>query len=89
MKHLNIKIHGKVQGVFFRVSTKEKADNLGLVGFVRNEADGTVYIEVEGEEGRINEFLEWCQEGSRNSQVDKVEFEKGEIKEFNDFSITG
>ncbi len=60
MKHLNIKIHGQVQGVFFRDSAKQAADKLGIKGFAKNEADGTVYIEAEGEEAGLGKFLEWC-----------------------------
>jgi acylphosphatase len=49
-KHFNIRISGRVQGVFFRASTKAKAEELGISGFVQNEPDGSVYIEAEGEE---------------------------------------
>jgi acylphosphatase len=48
MKHINIKITGKVQGVFFRASTKAVADQIGVKGFVKNEKDGSVYVEAEG-----------------------------------------
>ena len=49
-KHLSIRVTGKVQGVFFRASTREEAQRLGLCGWVRNEADGSVRIEAEGDE---------------------------------------
>lgn len=45
MKHISIRIYGRVQGVGFRVSAQKKADELGITGFVRNEPDGTVYLE--------------------------------------------
>jgi acylphosphatase len=48
MNHVSIRISGKVQGVFFRASTKGKAEQYGINGFVRNEKDGSVYIEAEG-----------------------------------------
>jgi len=48
MKHLNITVKGVVQGVFFRASTKDQADQLGICGLVRNEQDGSVYVEAEG-----------------------------------------
>ena len=44
MKHLNIKVSGKFQGVWFRASTQEEAERLGVNGFVRNEEDGGVYL---------------------------------------------
>jgi len=78
MKHINIKIYGDVQGVCFRYDSKEKADELELAGFVRNEPDGTVYIEVEGEEDALNKFLEWCEKGPKFAKVEQVEFESGD-----------
>ncbi|MFH1749918.1 MAG: acylphosphatase, partial [bacterium] len=69
MKHLNIKISGKVQGVFYRVATKNKARDLDLTGFVRNEPDDSVYIEVEGEEENLNQFIDFCKSGSDHAEV--------------------
>lgn len=88
LKHLNIKIFGLVQGVFFRDAAKEKADKLNIYGFVKNESNGTVYIEAEGEEENLKEFLNWCRVGPASSQVEKVEFEfSGHIMNFSDFII--
>ena len=55
MKHLSIHVSGKVQGVFFRASTKEKAEEFNIKGNVRNNADGSVSIEAEGEEENLQE----------------------------------
>jgi acylphosphatase len=88
MKHLRLKIHGRVQGVFFRVSTKEKADELGLVGWVRNDDDGTVSVEAEGSEDKLRELLKWCHEGSQGSQVEKIEEEwSEELVGFEEFEV--
>ncbi len=87
IKHFNIKIYGQVQGVSFRYYAQEKALKLGLVGFVKNQSDGTVYIEVEGEEEKIKEFLNWCQSGLKSARVEKVEFREGGLKNFTDFEI--
>jgi acylphosphatase len=65
-------VNGLVQGVFFRKYTTEKATALQLDGLVRNEPDGSVYIEVEGEEDSVREFLSWCHKGSPSSHVEKV-----------------
>lgn len=81
-KHLNIKIYGRVQGVFFRISAKEKAESLGIVGFARNEPDGSVYIETEGQEDDLEEFIKWCQKGPEAAHVEKVETYKGPLKNF-------
>jgi acylphosphatase len=71
MKHVSIRVSGIVQGVFFRASTKEKADQLGIQGNVRNEHDGSVAIIAEGDDAAIEEFIEWCRKGPRLSRVDK------------------
>lgn len=87
IKHFNIRFHGSVQGVFFRDFIKKQADILGIKGFVRNDPDGTVYAEAEGEEENIKKFIDLCKEGPDFSKVNKVEAEEGEIKDFTDFLI--
>jgi len=59
MKHLNISIRGKVQRVFFRLTTKAVADQVGVRGFVVNLKDGSVYIEAEGDEFSLDSLLEF------------------------------
>ncbi|HEY0668212.1 MAG TPA: acylphosphatase [Sphingobacteriaceae bacterium] len=88
MKHINITVYGKVQGVFFRASTKAVADQLGVKGFVRNEKDGTVYIEAEGDAFSLETFLEWCQEGPEKAVVEKMETAEGELKNYRNFEVT-
>lgn len=85
IQHLNIKIYGQVQGVFFRVSAKEEAEKLGIKGFARNERDGTVYIEAEGDEVNLDKFIKWCHDGPEAAKVDKVEITKGPLKNFSEF----
>ena len=87
-KHISIKVTGKVQGVFFRASTREVASKLGLVGFVRNEPDGGVYIEAEGEEATLLEFTAWCRQGPRLAQVDHLDIKEGKWEGFRDFVIS-
>lgn len=73
MKHLKIIIRGNVQGVSFRSSARREAEKLGgLHGFARNEPDGTVYIEVEGPDNKLNQFLMWCHEGPERAAVESV-----------------
>jgi acylphosphatase len=88
IKHFNIKIYGLVQGVFFRASTKEKADELNLTGFIQNQTDGSVYIETEGEENNLNKFLEWCNQGPLMAKVEKIEVSKDALKNFSHFKIS-
>ena len=85
IKHLNIKVYGLVQGVFFRTIAREQANKLGITGFARNESDGSVYIEAEGEKEKLDEFVKWCKVGPTSAKVDKVEVTEGEIKNFSEF----
>lgn len=87
MLHFKIRIEGKVHAVWFRMSTKEEADRIGLSGFVRNEPDGSVYVEVEGERGKLDAFVKWCHIGSEQSEVTKVSVHEGEIVGFRSFNI--
>lgn len=87
-KHLNIKIQGLVQGIFFRQTAKEIADNLKLKGFCRNEADGMVYCEAEGEEVNLKKFLEWCRQGPALAKVEKADVQEDIMKNFKDFTIS-
>lgn len=87
MVHYSITVTGKVQGVFFRKYTKEEADRIGVNGIVRNEPDGTVYIEVEGEDLSVDSFIKWCWKGSPSSSVENVSIRKGEVKGYSDFRI--
>lgn len=87
MNHINIKVTGKVQGVFFRASTKAVADQMGIKGLVKNEKDGSVYIEAEGTESMLEVFLEWCNEGPDKSVVENVSVKDGEVKNYRNFEI--
>ncbi len=86
-KHLNIKVTGKVQGVFFRVSTKAVANQMGINGFVRNETDGSVYLEAEGEIFLLEELVNWCKEGPDGAKVENVEITESEIKNLIGFEV--
>ena len=87
IKHLNIKVIGKVQGVFFRASTKAVADQMGIKGLVRNEKDGSVYIEAEGSTTFLEMFVDWCKEGPDKSVVENVEVSEGELKNYSNFEV--
>jgi acylphosphatase len=87
MRHLNIKVSGRVQGVFFRACTRDTAEALGVRGFVRNEPDGSVYIEAEAQEDTLEKFVQWCWLGSPGSKVAGVAVREGEVVHFNDFRV--
>lgn len=69
----HIFISGRVQGVFFRAYTRDKALELGLKGWVRNMRDGRVEAVLEGEKKKVEEMLKWCHEGSPYATVKYVE----------------
>ena len=69
MKRIIIRVSGKVQGVFFRTSAKDAADRLGIQGLVRNEPDGSVYLEAEGQETALTDFVGWCRKGPSRATV--------------------
>lgn len=87
IRHLNIKITGKVQGVGFRETTKIIANQMSVNGFVRNEKDGSVYIEAEAESVFLEEFINWCNEGPDRSRVESVAVSDGEVKNYRNFEI--
>lgn len=87
IKHLNIKIYGFVQGIFFRATAKEQAESLGIYGFAENKNDRSVYIEVEGEEEKLKLFLAWCHKGPVAAKVEKVEISEAHMKNFSQFSV--
>ncbi len=72
-KRVELKIYGKVQGVFFRDSTRAKGEELHLSGWVRNEPDGTVQIVAEGADRDLNSMIEWCKYGPDHAVVEKVD----------------
>lgn len=87
MKHFSVTVTGRVQGVFFRASTKEKADQLGIKGFVRNEPDGSVYIEAEGDDESLKKFINWCHQGPPHAKVSQVLTKEKGVVNFSSFEI--
>jgi acylphosphatase len=86
-KCCRIIVKGKVQGVFFRKYTKMVADKLGIKGFVKNEKNGSVYIEAHAEINQLKKFIQWCHYGPENAQVKKVLLEEIPLKEFESFEV--
>jgi acylphosphatase len=68
-----IQVHGRVQGVNFRVASRREAKSLGLTGWAHNESDGSVTIVVEGKQEALDQFAEWCQTGPSNARVERIE----------------
>ena len=86
-KNYNLNINGPVQGVGFRYSAMHKARELGITGFIKNKYDGSVYIEVEGEEAVLMSFIKWCKSGPSWSRVDKIDVNEGSLVGFREFVV--
>jgi acylphosphatase len=86
---VKVRVTGRVQGVWFRSSTKQKADELGLKGWVRNMDDGSVEAVFQGEEDKINDMIKWCHVGPSLAKVKKVYVEKDDeaMEDYSDFTI--
>ncbi len=89
---MNLRVHifvsGKVQGVFLRSNTRNKAIELGLGGWVRNLDDGRVEAVFEGEKEKVGKMIEWVRKGPEYARVEDIEIIPEECKgEFNGFAI--
>jgi acylphosphatase len=76
-----------VQGVFFRVETRDRARSMGLSGWVTNAADGTVRAAFEGVDERVESMVDWCRRGPRGASVDEVDVSWAEPVGEQGFSI--
>lgn len=86
-KNIQLNIRGKVQGVWFRDSTRRKALELGLAGYVRNEPDGSVRVEAEGAADALEALTDWCRQGPPRAEVTSLEKEEGEWVGYDGFEI--
>ncbi len=79
-------VSGTVQGVFFRARTVDRANQLGVKGWVRNTPDGKVEAVIEGEKGRVEAMIEFCRKGPEGAEVNDIEVDwekhKGEFEGF-------
>jgi acylphosphatase len=67
-----VRVEGRVQGVFFRTETRDRARSRGLDGWVRNAPDGSVEAVFEGARDAVESLVRWCGEGPRGAHVDDV-----------------
>ena len=88
ISRVRVLIIGRVQGVWFRASTKQKAEQLGLKGWVRNTSDGHVEAVFEGDEEILKDMIEWCKTGPRLAKVHDVQIKNEKpTDEFDQFNI--
>jgi acylphosphatase len=84
----HVVVQGLVQGVWFRASTKDEADRIGVTGWVRNLPDGSVEAVFEGETKKVEEIVGWCHRGPSGAGVSKVDIAwESYKKEFDHFDI--
>lgn len=88
MASVDLKIYGRVQGVFFRQSAKVEADKLDLAGWIRNDPDGTVEALAVGPKDKLDQFIKWCKGGPEAAKVERVESDwNGACGRFSSFDI--
>jgi acylphosphatase len=75
------RVSGRVQGVFFRDSTRRMAQQLGITGFAKNEPDGSVLVLACGQQAALEQLAEWLKSGPRLASVDRVLAEPAEVSE--------
>jgi acylphosphatase len=73
LERAHVLVSGQVQGVFFRDSTRQKAEELGLAGWVKNVPDGQVEALFEGPSESVREMVDWCKEGPQRASVENVD----------------
>jgi acylphosphatase len=81
-------IEGKVQGVFFRQSTRQKAIELGITGTVRNLKDGSVEIMATGTPEQLRQITQWCNHGPPRAVVTNIKSTPLPLQPFNNFIVT-
>jgi acylphosphatase len=87
MKTIRLTIKGKVQGVFYRATAKDFADELGIKGWVKNLPDRNVEIRATASEELLQKFIYLCKQGPPRARVDEVIIEELDLQEFTDFRI--
>ena len=88
MERAHVFVSGKVQGVYYRATTRDEARERGVTGWVKNLDDGRVEAVFEGERDDVQEMVDWCHEGSPAARVDDVEVEwQDATGEFDGFGI--
>jgi len=88
LQTISVIVKGKVQGVYYRQSTKEKARELNITGTVKNLADGSVEIIATGIEQQLEQFCNWCRQGPSRAVVADLIITPLSLQSFIDFSIT-
>ena len=87
VKAIHIIVYGRVQGVWFRAGSKERAGELGIFGWIKNRPEGTVEIHAEGEKSQLENFIAWCHKGTAAANVISLDINPISLKNFTSFEI--
>lgn len=85
--HIQGKIRGRVQGVCFRDAARDFAQSKGINGIVRNEPDGSVYVEAEGDEQQLEALRAWLRRGPPLAEVKDVDLHEAEVRNYEGFTV--
>lgn len=86
---VRVSVRGVVQGVAYRYHAQEEALRLGVVGWVRNEADGTVTAHLEGARDAVDDMVDWCRHGPPSASVEGTDARAAEPEGASSFEVTG
>ena len=87
MKAVHLLIDGKVQGVYYRASAMDFAEQNGVCGWIRNTREGKVEAVAQGPEAAVNAFISWCEKGPSGARVSGVEVKAVDLGPYADFRI--
>jgi len=87
VRRYRVIVHGRVQGVFFRDTTRRRAESRGVAGWARNLPDGTVEVVLEGEADAVESLVRFCGEGPRGAHVERVEVAPEPVEGLRGFEI--
>ena len=82
-----IRVTGKVQNVGFRFYTARTALEFNISGFVKNQTDGSVYMEAEGEADAMESFLHWCRQGPQWARVERFDIQEQPVMGYEGFKV--
>ncbi len=84
---ISITVTGKVQGVFYRQSTKEMAQQLSISGQIKNLPDGNVEIIATGTKDQLDKLIDWCRHGPPRAVIRDIYCKELPLQQFNQFTI--
>lgn len=88
LRNYHIQVFGIVQGVWFRKYTREAARKYGITGYVKNQPDGSVFVEAEGSASNLELFVTWLATGSPLSRVEEIKQQEGPLCHYKSFDIS-